>query len=934
MIRKLSLAVAIATALSPLGAYALGLGEIHTQSSLNQYFKADIDLISVKSDEVQDVRVELASQAAFARAGVERPFMLSGLTFKPTLRSDGKVVITVSSRDPVREPFLNFLIEVNWPKGRLIREYTVLLDPPVTVKRKPAPVTAPVVQTAPASTPTPVQSRRPVTPRRQEAAVSRSDGGAREYGPVKNNDNLWVIAKSMRRSGETTEQLMMALLEHNPKAFIRNNVNGLKVGKILRLPEGADPSALSSREARSEFLAQTNAWRENRGRGKAATTDQSPAISAPVPADDRLKLVSAKPEADEAVDREGKAEQKEDLQRLEKQILLVRESNESTRQESEELRGRIKGLEAQLADIQRLLTLKSDQLAQLQSTQLLESQAPEVMAEEEVLPVSDEPVIDEADIESAIDEAMQQAADSAVVAEPVQEAKPELAVIEKPAPVVAPPVTPTRVAEETAPKPIVKKKPKERGLLDALTGNTTLMGIVGAVGVLLLSLLWLIMRRRKEAEAEFAESILVTPDGEPAAEAAQVEAGSINELTDETSFLSDFSPSDIDALQDETGEVDPLSEADVYIAYGRYQQAEELVKQAIEKAPERAELKHKLLEIHYSAKDTSAFTALAGALSAAGIATTNPDVWSRISAMGRELDPENSLFGSAADTAPAEDSFASGMDDELDDLGLNLDSELHDSSLDLSTPAPAAPESVDALDDLDNDLDSLDLSELSDLDDMEPSALDSELSIDIEMAEDAVAQNDAANQTKPDTTDSELLDIDLASLGLDSGLLEDATQSEGLDDSLQLDSSPDTDSVLADLDLGDLADDTGSATSSIIGIDDSESLDDLDLESLERELESLSEDLDAKESEGSDLLGTDSEDLGETDEDIAPHSLTFDEEMELGAEDEVNTKLDLARAYVDMGDEEGARSILEEVATEGNDEQQEEATQLLEKMSS
>ncbi|RLJ21878.1 hypothetical protein DJ030_03245 [bacterium endosymbiont of Escarpia laminata] len=926
MIRKLSLAVAIATALSPLGAYALGLGEIHTQSSLNQYFKADIDLISVKSDEVQDVRVELASQAAFARAGVERPFMLSGLTFKPMLRSDGKVVIVVSSRDPVREPFLNFLIEVNWPKGRLIREYTVLLDPPLTVKRKPAPVIAPIVRAAPTSRPTPVQSRRTVTSR-QQAAASRSDGGAREYGPVKNNDNLWVIARSMRRSGETTEQLMMALLEHNPKAFIRNNVNGLKVGKILRLPEGTDPSALSPGEARSEFLAQTRAWRDNRGRGKTATTDQSPAKSAPVPADDRLKLVSAKPEADKAVDREGKAEQNEDIQRLEKQILLVRESNESTRQESEELRGRIKGLEAQLADIQRLLTLKSDQLAQLQSTQLLESQAPAVMAEEEVLPVSDEPVIEEADIESAIEEAMQQSADSAVAAEPIQEAKPEPVVTEKPAPVVAPPVTPTRVAEETAPKPIVKKKPKERGLLDALTGNTTLMGIVGAVGVLLLSLLWLIMRRRKEAEAEFAESILVTPDGEPAAEAAQVEAGSINELTDETSFLSDFSPSDIDALQDETGEVDPLSEADVYIAYGRYQQAEELVKQAIEKAPERAELKHKLLEIHYSAKDTSAFAALAGALSAAGIATTNPDVWSKISAMGRELDPENGLFGSATDAMPTADSFASGMDDELDDLGLNLDSELHDSSLDLSSPASAASESVD-MDDLDNDLDSLDLSELSDLDDMEPSALDSELSIDLEMAD------DAANQTKPGTTDSELLDIDLASLGLDSGLLEDATPSEGLDDSLQLDTSPDTDSVLADLDLGDLADDTGSATSSIIGIDDSESLDDLDLESLERELESLSEDLDAKESEGSDLLDSDSEDLGEADEDIAPHSLTFDEEMELGAEDEVNTKLDLARAYVEMGDEEGARSILEEVATEGNDEQQEEATQLLEKMSS
>ena len=142
MIRKLSLAVAVATALSPMGAWALGLGEIHPHSALNQSFNADIDLLSVDQQEVQDVRVELASQDAFDKAGIERPFYLSGLKFKPMLTSSGKPVIEITSDDPIREPFLNFLLEVNWPKGRLVREYTVLLDPPVTLNRAPQPVAA------------------------------------------------------------------------------------------------------------------------------------------------------------------------------------------------------------------------------------------------------------------------------------------------------------------------------------------------------------------------------------------------------------------------------------------------------------------------------------------------------------------------------------------------------------------------------------------------------------------------------------------------------------------------------------------------------------------------------------------------------------------------------------------------------------------------
>ncbi|MCW8847684.1 MAG: pilus assembly protein FimV, partial [Sedimenticola sp.] len=130
MVRKLSLAMALVLGVSPLSSLAVGLGDIQLKSALNQYLDAEINLLSVDKDEISDIKVTLASPEAFRRSGIERPFILSKLRFQADETKDGKTIIRVSSRDPIREPFLNFLIEVNWPKGKLLREYTVLLDPP------------------------------------------------------------------------------------------------------------------------------------------------------------------------------------------------------------------------------------------------------------------------------------------------------------------------------------------------------------------------------------------------------------------------------------------------------------------------------------------------------------------------------------------------------------------------------------------------------------------------------------------------------------------------------------------------------------------------------------------------------------------------------------------------------------------------------------
>ncbi|MCU7842975.1 MAG: hypothetical protein KZQ93_03955 [Candidatus Thiodiazotropha sp. (ex Monitilora ramsayi)] len=883
MIRKLSLAVAVATALSPMGAWALGLGDIRSNSALNQKFNAEINLLSVNQEEVQDLRVSLASQEAFDKAGIERLFLLSGLKFKPMMSPSGKPVIMVTSADPIREPFLNFLLEVNWPKGRLVREYTVLLDPPVTINRAPQAVAAPRVSTTPARQVTRAPMRESAPAPRMVAAAPAV--GGREYGPVKPNDNLWTIAKTMREQNESVEQVMMALQRHNPNAFINDNVNNLKVGKVLRLPEGADVTSLSKQEARAEFLAQTRAWRS----GKPVAAKTGPAPSAPAKPDtkDRLKLMSAKPESGEAMAREGKAEA--EIDRLQQEILLVRESNESALQENDALRNRVSELEKQIEDIQRLVTLKSDEMAEMQAAQQIASEkmsemqpteqpemAPEPEPEQEmamapeaekapVVPIPEGTVIEEANIEEIIAQANQ----AEMVEAPVTEAAE--AISEQPAVAQTmpepPPVAEAPAKAEPVQKPDTRIPGKKVSYFDNLEGNTTMMGIVGGVAVLLIGMLWMLMRRRKEAEAEFAESILVSPDSEVAA-AGKDESDSLHEPSDETSFMSDFSPSDIDALQDETGEVDPLSEADVYIAYGRYQQAEELIKQAIEKFPEREELRHKLLEIYFSAKKGNEFTGLAEELHNGGLETSNPDAWSKIVSMGKELNPTHALFAAAAGAA----GVALADDDELEDLGLDLGSDFSE--------ATKAEEPQGALDS--DEIDSMDLSGLDNLDEMDSESLEADLSLDSEFLNKV--------ESGPAEESGENLDIDLS--GLDMG-----------SDALSLEAESEL-SGIEELEV---------EAADAIELEDSESLDDLDLESIEQELENLSDDLDGQSAEPLELPEADSEEIS----------------LDLDSTDEVTTKLDLARAYIDMGDNEGAKSILEEVASEGSDQQKEEAKELM-----
>ncbi|MCF7992210.1 MAG: hypothetical protein K9M02_17360, partial [Thiohalocapsa sp.] len=379
MLRKptSTLALAVSLALSSGGAAALGLGAMRTQSALNQPFYAEIELLDVPSDELDAVKIRLASREDFEKAGAERPHFLTRLQFKPVVGPRGGPVVQVTSREPMREPYLDFLLEAIWPQGRLVKEYTVLLDPPaVSGASASPPIAAPVTsrptrRAPPEPTPraAPRPSARAEAPRaapRDEApspqpvpAATAGTAFPLEYGPVPPGAGLWRIARELTPPGATVAQTAMALYRNNQGAFVRGDINVLGQGAELVIPTAEELFALDVDSAERQFR-DALAGREVTAR---------PLTDVP----DRAQLRIAGAAAEETTpagggDPSGVAPPAADsVDELEEEVLMVREVTETNRQETTELRGRIQELESQLTDIRRLLELRNERVAQLQS---------------------------------------------------------------------------------------------------------------------------------------------------------------------------------------------------------------------------------------------------------------------------------------------------------------------------------------------------------------------------------------------------------------------------------------------------------------------------------------------------------------------------------------------------------------------------------------
>jgi pilus assembly protein FimV len=685
MFVTLSRLMLMACLLIPSLSWGLGLGEIHLNSALNEPMNAEIDLIAAGPEELSALRASLAPKDAFTRYGIDRPPFLSTLTFKVGKSKDGRDVLLVRSTDSIPEPFVTFLVEVNWARGRLMREYTVLLDPPVytpgerassaapvaaatTAPAAPAPAAAPRVKTTPlpatpasadASTAasTPAATTAAATPKRtghagraakRAASTSTASAATSSAAPspppeststpsaetaspvvaegtyrVAQGDTLTKIARSLHASSRgDIDQAMIAMYRSNPEAF-GGNINILRRGAVLRVPGADEIAALNQSEAMSEVHRQMDAWR-----GNSATASSG-----------HLRLVT--PGAGSGTSNSS--------------------SESASSGEAQALKGRVQDLESQLADAHRLLDLKNNELSELQRK--LGAQAAPAPTPPPQTAMAPKPVPVPTPAPAETKPSTPEATAPAPAPTPLPAAAENTST---PAPTAAP---------APPPKPVVAKKPAPvansgGSWIDWLEQN---LWLPAAIIIALIAGLAIASWRRRQASGgggggDFPglDSTDISEFRDPGARVASSRGADDSFVVEESGEhrMPDFNEpaqhyaettADLKAPDDTMSsesavnldQGDPLAEADFHMAYGLYDQAADLVRIALEREPDRRDLRLKLLEIYFVWGNKEAFLQTAKSLEATRDRAPAGE-WDKIVIMGKQICPDEPLFAATA----------------------------------------------------------------------------------------------------------------------------------------------------------------------------------------------------------------------------------------------------------------------------------------------
>jgi pilus assembly protein FimV len=1009
--KRSSRALAVLLAL-PSAAFALGLGDIHLLSPLNAPLDAEIELVDIAPDELNTVQVQLASRDTFAKYGLDWPAYLSGVQLKTQRTADGREIIKLKSTESISEPFVTLLIEVNWSRGRLVREYTMLLDPPVYAQGQSAVASAPVTTPAAASpgaregsiarateaplpqaapvppeataeqpaaaepAPTPTPSHRvhaaPAASTEQPASTDETGGGSHT---VQRGETLSGIAAGVagaKLNSARARSWMVAIYNANPEAF-RKNMNVMRSGAVLRLPDASEAAAIAPGEASAEIHRQYTAWR-------GASAEATPA---PAEQPGRLKLVTPSgPAAANATPVAPAPSAKEAAAAAAATAAAATAAKE--------------------AESKRLLDLKNEELARMQA-QNAAKQAPPAPA-----PVATPP------------------AATAPAPAPAEQA-PASAAEQAPPEVKAAPVPVTK------PKPVAA--PASGGsFLDTLINSWWI--IVAIIAAALLAFFGLRRLRSKRATTELDDSLgRMAAAGADAAEFGSMSAtrgfsepepvattrtsapvvpdsflveetgsherprlsttGQMPAMQAPKHVASDETISSETAINLDQG--DPLAEADFHMAYGLYDQAADLIRIAISREPARRDLKLKLLEVFFVWGNKEQFLNSARELAQSRVDAA-PGEWEKILIMGKQLAPEDPLFSGGGAISGAS---AGGVDLDLEGGQSRVD-------FDLVGDEPMPTEIAQGVD-LDigsavGDLDSTAESQSNITDRnaallegsfvggttrqmtgrMRPGAGGSTAEMEgptVEQPTLKPADNPTIRQKletamrKVSTEHTAELAID--DLGLDVGQI-DTIDQPGITSAAA--STPDSPTLVAGLDdhsrrvMEDVhrraaKEETGSTTGAW----------QFDQGELEAALTQTSQTLQPDSSATSRMRALSGHDLdvdvgdatgrhmahGDIDLDVGvatgtheAHGGTLDLDVgtatvpdaafaatqRLGSDDlalpdlepvtmsEVGTKLDLARAYMDMGDPDGARNILEEVLGEGSAAQKQEAQRLIESL--
>ena len=694
----LASAVALLAGLASLQAHALGLGRITVQSALGEPLRAEIDIPDINANEASSLKASVASADVFRAAGLEYSSSVSELQISIQKRADGRSYLRLSSARAVTEPFVDLILEASWSSGRIVRDYTMLFDPPNL--RQPgnasaaASVTAPVLPrpampvmpalppaasnagtaSYPVSPPPAQATVRPppvvkAQPAKVTPAVPRPAVGSAQQLSVKPGDTAGKIAAQVKPASVSLDQMLVALLRSNPNAFIGGNINRLKSGSVLDIPGADEVGAASATDASTTIVAQSrdfnnfrrklaenipatqvdSANRQAGGKVQAKIEDRAPVAVIP----DKLTLskgaVKAQTTAEDKIAQDRQAKAASDrVAELTKNIGDLSKLNGTPTATGS---AAASASAASAAKGPGVAVTRPDALpAALPAASAAVPAVTAVTSSSAVKPAASAP--------AAVVTSMTPASAAAAVAVPGQPAvnttSTMAAVTTAPAPATSASV-PASVASQAAaaapektaaPADVAGKKPvvvapvplPEPSLLDELTENPLVLP--GLAGLLLLLAGFGFYRYRQrnhpeQVDSSFLESRL-QPDSFFGASGGQ-RVDTSNEGGATGSSLV-YSPSQLDAA----GDVDPVAEADVYLAYGRDLQAEEILKEALRTTPNRVAIHAKLMEIYAKRRDIKAFEVIA--LQAFNLTSGKGPEWAYIGEMGRALDPANALY--------------------------------------------------------------------------------------------------------------------------------------------------------------------------------------------------------------------------------------------------------------------------------------------------
>ena len=823
--------------ITPSLVYGLGLSGIKLDSTLDQPLKAQIEILGAKEQDFQGMEVTLASEAVYKRMGIEPNPLIRDLQFAITKSQDGRrAYIDVESPKAISEPFINFLIEVNWNAGRLLREFTVLLDPPLFVEEKAPAVEAPETDLPPSFTVTTESAiEQPATEQVQESMVEEplptneeelsetleenfvaeavienepgdelpAENTSLVYKEVKKNDYLWNIAESMRPENVSVEQMMLALQKENPHAFYGGTVSQLKEGVVLRIDDTSVLQDVSKDEAISEITRQHQEWLAyaKARQAKNAVAAESSGVelegsdkpvdvteaSPKIVDQPRLKLVTPVEEQASSKSAETNvslqaAEKK--LNELDVELALATETLEASKQENQDLLNRLDSIGEQMAAMQSLIQLKDAEIQRMQGNNAL----PLDESEEQITPLV------------SLDLENDSAADQGVVTQKDIH---------------------TSGIQETF-----------RRLINDPVTIATVIFVALFIGLIA----WVLTRKPlvvEEEEPIYDEKSIdeLFPEDEPSSQRTvfteRVEfAGVDNTEIDESLAKQPLEKAELKQSSEEL--LDYIAQADVYLSYDKFDKAEELLISAIEKEPENHVYKLKLLEVYTQKNDVGAFDREAEMLFASIDGDLESPLWIDAKLLAEKIGSNSQLF-KARDQVEPETSMVSTVKE--------------------STPV---------------------------VEEWQPTQNTEEAiqqPIETPISEDTiVVETETKNTVVKEADKNEISAVSEKTLVSDEEL--EKAMSSFTDEALEQEES-------------------------IIEPD-----------------KAVTEMLSSLNSSNPDKF--------------------FDQDAELDdnglflLSDEIGTKLDLAKAYIEMGDQDGARDLLNEVIDEGNSHQQVEAKDLLE----